>query len=120
MVVRPQRCSVLPDRRVPWHDVLFRAASGPPAALELSVFDRQFLGPDFGLHVGRLASPDLYRAAGLGAVRRGGVFSGATDAQLGFGRQRTADIQWFLAPSENGSGRQIHGAFAGFLRRRHI
>ena len=69
VVVRPQRGRLLPDRRLPRHDVLLRAQAGPAADLLLPPVGGAFLGADLGLHVGRPAPPALHRAARLGADR---------------------------------------------------
>ena len=91
VVVRPQRGRLLPDRRLPRHDVLLRAQAGEPAGLFLPAVDRPLLGADLPLHLGRPASPALHGAAGLGADARHGVLDHAVDAVLGRHDQRPDD-----------------------------
>ena len=90
VVVRPQRGRFLPDRGLPRNDVLLRAAPGSATVVELSLLDREFLGADLHLHVGRRTSPAVHRVAGLGAVGRHGVLDTAGDAEPGIGRERPA------------------------------
>ena len=91
VVVRPQRGRLLPDRRLPRHDVLLRAQAGEPPGLFLPAVDHPLLGADLPLHLGRPAPPPLHRAARLGADARHGVLDHAVDAVLGRHDQRPDD-----------------------------
>ena len=71
VVVRAQRGRLLPDRRLPRHDVLLRAEAGPAARLLVPTLRRTFLGADLGLHVGRAASSALHVACPTGCSRSG-------------------------------------------------
>ena len=82
---------LLPDGRVPRHDVLLRAEAGEPADLQLQAVDHPLLGADLPLHLGRSAPPALHRAAGLGRDAGHGVLDHAVDAVLGRHDQRPDD-----------------------------
>jgi hypothetical protein len=69
VVVRPQRGGLLPDRRLPGHDVLLRAQAGRAPGLLLPAVDHPLLGADLPVHLGRSAPPALHRAARLGLRR---------------------------------------------------
>ena len=97
VVVRPQRRGIFPHRRLPGNDVLLRAEAGAAAHLLLPPVGGAFLGADFGLHVGRSASPALHLAAGLGAVDRHGVLDPAAGALVGRHDQRHHDAVGRLA-----------------------
>jgi hypothetical protein len=60
VVVRAQRGRVLPDRRLPRHDVLLSARSRRPPDFLLSAVDHQLLGHHLHVHVGGLASFALH------------------------------------------------------------
>ena len=68
------------------------------------------------LHVGRLASPAVHRAAGLGAVGGHGVLGGAGHAEHGLGRQRPDDVQRLVGQIAHRPRRQVHDHRAGVLR----
>ena len=88
VVVRPQRRRLLPDRRLPRHDVLLPAEAGRPADLLLPDVDHQLLGHHLLLHVGGLAPPALHGAAAMGADAGHDLLGDAAGAVVGIGRQR--------------------------------
>jgi cytochrome c oxidase cbb3-type subunit 1 len=63
MVVRPQCGGLLPDRRLPWHDVLFCSQAGEPPGLFVPAVDRPLLGADLPLHLGWSAPSPLHGVA---------------------------------------------------------
>jgi hypothetical protein len=83
VVVRPQRGRLLPDRRLPRHDVLLHPEAGRAAGLFLPAVDHPLLGADLPLHLGRPAPPALHRAARLGADARHGVLDHAAGCRPG-------------------------------------
>src|SRR5204863_3795739 len=113
---RPQRGCILPDRGIPRNDVLLRPAPGAAAAVELSLFDRQFLGTDIDLYVGGTASSTVYGASRLGAVARNGILADSIDAELGIRGERPDDVQRLLASAQNRSRGEVHGGVARVLR----
>ena len=91
VVVRPQRGGLLPDRRLPRHDVLLHPEAGRAPGLQLPAVDRALLDADLPVHLGRPAPPALHRAAGLGADAGHGLLDRAVDAVLGRHDQRADD-----------------------------
>ena len=83
VVVRPQRGGLLPDRRLPRHDVLLPAQAGGAPRLFLPPVDHPLLGAHLPLHLGRSAPPPLHGTAGLGADPWDGVLDHALDAVAG-------------------------------------
>ena len=91
VVVRAQRGRLLPDRRLPRHDVLLHSEAGRAPGLLVPAVDRALLGPDRHLHVGGPAPPALHDAARLGAVARHGVLADPAGAVVGRHDQRHHD-----------------------------
>ena len=118
VVVRPQRGRLLPDRRLPRHDVLLHPEAGGPAGLFLPAVDRALLVADLPLYLGRAAPPALHRAAGLGADAGHGVLDHAVDAVLGRHDQRADDALGRLGQAAHRS----RAALLGHRRRllRHV
>ncbi len=63
VVVRPQCRGLLPDRRLPGHDVLLHPQASWSSRVLVSPVDRALLGPDLHLHVGGSSPPALHSAA---------------------------------------------------------
>jgi len=63
VVVRAQRRGLLPDRRLPGHDVLLHPQAGGPSRVFVSPVDRALLGADLHVHVGGSSPPALHRFA---------------------------------------------------------
>ena len=116
VVVRAQRGRVLPDRRLPRHDVLLFARSCRPPDLLLSAVDHQLLGHHLHVHVGGLASPALHGAAALGTDARHDVLGHAAGAVMGVGRQRAADAERRLAQGSRRRHPALHDGRGGVLR----
>ncbi len=91
VVVRAQRRRLLPDHRLPRHDVLLRAQASRAPGLFLSAVHRPLLGADHPVHLGRPAPPALHRAAGLGAVAGHGDVADPPGTELGRHDQRHDD-----------------------------
>ena len=94
VVVRSQRCGLLPHRRLPWHDVLLCAETSRASGVLLQTVDHSLLGFDLPLHLGWPAPSALHRFAGLGFDPRYGVLHRAVDAVLGWYDQRSDDAVW--------------------------
>ena len=116
VVVRAQRRRVLPDRRLPRHDVLLSARSRRPPDLFLSAVDHQLLGHHLHVHVGGLASSALHGAAAMGADARHDVLGDAAGAVMGVGRQRAADAERRLAQGSRRRDPALHDGRGGVLR----
>ena len=120
VVVRPQRGGLLPHRRLPGHDVLLHPQAGRPAGVFLPAFGGAFLVADLHVYVGRAAPPALYRAAGLDADARHGVFDHAVDALLGRHDQRADDAVRCLGQAAHRPGAALLGDRRRLLRHVHL
>jgi len=88
VVVRPQRRGLLPDHRLPGHDVLLRTQAGRASDLLVSPVHRALLGADHPVHLGRPAPPALHRSTGLGTVPGHGHVGHPAGTELGRHDQR--------------------------------
>jgi cytochrome c oxidase cbb3-type subunit 1 len=120
VVVRPQRGGLLPDRRLPRHDVLLRAEAGQPAGLLLPPVDRALLVADLPLHLGGphhlhyTALPDWAQTLGM-------VFSDhAVDALLGRHDQRPDDAVGRVGQAAHRPDPAHDGRLAWLLRHEHL
>ncbi len=120
MVVRPQRRRLLPDRRLPRHDVLLHAQARGAADLLLPAVHHQLLGHHLPLHVGGLAPPALHGAAAMGADAGHDLLRRAAGAVLGFGRQCAGDAQRRLAQGPRRRHAALHDGGGGVLRPVHL
>ena len=116
VVVWTQRRRVLPDRRLPRHDVLLLAGSRRPPDFLLSAVDHQLLGHHLHVHVGGLASPALHGAAAMGADAWHDVLGHAAGAVMGVGRQRAPDAERRLAQGSRRRDPALHDGRGGVLR----
>ena len=120
VVVRPQRGGLLPDRRLPRHDVLLRAGAGAAPDLLLPAVDRAFLGADRRVHVGRPPPSALLQPARLGAIRGHGVLHRAAGAQLGRHDQRCHDPLRRLAQAAHRPDHPLPDRRPVVLRHEHL
>ena len=120
VVVRPQRRRVLPDRRLPRHDVLLPAEARRAAALLLPAVDHQLLGNHLPLHVGGLAPPALHGPAAMGADARHDLLGDAARALLGRRRQCAADPERCVAQGARRRDAALHDGRGRVLRPHHL
>ena len=120
VVVRPQRGRLLPDRRVPRHDVLLPAEACRAADLFVQAFHHQLLGHHLHVHVGRFPPPALHGAAAMGSDARHDVLAGPAGALLGFGRKRARYAQRRLAQGSRRRDASLHDGGGGVLWTEHV
>ena len=120
VVVRPQRGRLLPDRRLPRHDVLLRAQAGRAPGLLLPPVDHPLLGPDLPLHLGRPAPPALHGPARLGAGAGHDLLDHAVDAVLGRHDQRPDDPVRRLGQAAHRPGPALPRGLDRLLRHEHL
>ena len=120
VVVRPQRGGLLPDCRVPRHDVLLPAEACRAADLFVQAFHHQLLGHHLHVHVGRFPPPALHGPAAMGSDARHDLLAGPAGTLLGFGRKRARYAQRRLAQGSRRRDASLHDGGGGVLWTEHV